>query len=166
MKFFFTILIICVICTVTIFAGEKQEGRFEMKGFYLGMEQAEVQALYEQLQKDKTAEYISLEREKYRDMIKLDKEFSSLGNKIDIEYDDDGLAKKITFQYKTVAILFEANDLDAEGLVQKIEEEYHLPEMEFEDMGMVKTWTYINDKLNYKISVDDVKNVRLQRMNK
>jgi len=166
MKFFFKILIIHTVCSFMLFAGEKQEGRFEMKGFYLGMEQAKVQALYEQLQKDKMAEYVSLEREKYRDMIKLDNEFSSMGNKIDIEYDDDGLAKKITFQYKTVAILFDAGDLDAGGLVQKIEEEYHLPEMEFEDMGMVKTWTYVNDKLNYKISVDDVKNVRLQRMNK
>ena len=166
MRLLLNSLLLSSFLVVVILAQEKHESQIEMKGFYLGMTQEEVKEIYGQLQTDRTAEFISIEREKYRDMIKLDNEFSSMGNKIEIEYDDEGLAKKITFQYKTTDILFGASQLDAAELVKKIEQDYQLPEMEFENMGMVKSWSCIDEKTNTKISVDDNKNIRLQRVNK
>ena len=163
MKTYLITVILFLFCIQYGFADSAESEPIEVKGFYLGMEKSDVQKVYEQLENDKVATYISIEQEKYRDLIKLDNEFSSMGNKIEIEYDDAGKARNITFQYKTVDILFEASDMEAEALVKLIEKKYLLPELIFEDQGFIKIWTFINEKLEYKISVDDYKNLRLQR---
>jgi len=164
MKTYLITVVLFLFCIQYGFTDSGENKILEIKGFYLGMEKSAVQKNYQQLMNDKVAKYISIENEEYRDLINLDNEFSSMGNKIEIEYDETGKAKNITFQYKTVDILFEANDMDAEVLVKEIEKKYKLPEMVFEDLGMVKIWTYVNEELKYKISVDDYKNLRVQRI--
>ena len=164
MKTYLITAVLFLFCIQFGFTGSVENEALEIKGFYLGMEKSAVQKNYQQLMNDKVAKYISIENEEYRDLIKLDNEFGSMGNKIEIEYDDSGKAKSITFQYTTVDILFEASDMEAEVLVKEIEKKYKLPEMVFEDLGMVKIWTYVNEELKYKISVDDYKNLRVQRI--
>jgi len=139
---------------------------FNIKGFYLGMERKEVKEIYDNFKKNEVAKYISIESEKYRDLIQLDNEFSSMGNKIEIAYSEDGKTEGITFQYKTVDILFDAEKLSAEEFVKKFQKEYQIEEMKFEDMGIVKSWIYTDDKLNLKISIDGSKNLRLQKVSK
>lgn len=164
MKIYLIFVLACFFLFLSSFAETPDSEPLKMKGFSLGMDKAAVKKIYQQMEKEKVATYISIEREEYRDLIKLDNEFSSMGNKIEIEYDDKMKAKNITFQYTTVDILFEAIDMEAEVLVKLIEKKYNLPEMVFEDQGFVKIWKYINEKLKYKISVDDYKNLRLQRI--
>ena len=164
MKTYLTIVILFSFFVLYGFTDSPEKEQLVIKGFSLGMNKAEVKKVYEQFEKDKVAEYISIENEKYRDLIKLDHELSSMGNKIEIEYDESGKAKNITFQYKTVDILFEASNMEAEEMVKEIENKYNLSKLEYQDLGMVKTWTYINEELKYKITVDDYKNVKLQRI--
>ena len=164
MKTYLITVVLFLFCIHYGFTDSAENEALEIKGFYLGMEKSAVQKNYQQFMNDKVAKNISIENGEYRDLIKLDNEFSSMGNKIEIEYDDTGKAKSITFQYTTVDILFEASDMEAEILVKEIEKKYKLPEMVFEDLGMIKIWKYVNEELKYKISVDDYKNVRLQRI--
>jgi len=137
-----------------------------IKGFYLGMSKAEVQQIFELFKENQTAKYVSIMNERFRTSIKLDNDFSSMGNKIDIFYNIKGKVNDITFQYKTVDILFEATEFTAEMFMQYISEKYELPEMKFKDQGFVKSWIYQNKKLNYKISIDNNKNLRLQNIKK
>lgn len=146
-----------------LLAGTKM---INIKGFYLGMNRSAVEGEYKKLKTSGIARYISIEHEKYRDMIKLDNEFSSMGNKIDIFYDKGGKVTGITFQYKTVNILFKAEKLSAEELVKNIEKEFKLPTMKFKDQGMFQNWTHIDSELNIKISIDSSKNLRLKKMKK
>jgi hypothetical protein len=138
------------------------EEPFNIQGFYLGMNREEVKKVYDDFEQKQIAKYIALEKENYRDLIKLDNEFSSMGNKIEIAYNDSLEVINVTFQYKTVAILFEYGNLDESEFVEAFKKEYKIPEMKFEDMGMVKTWSYVNPEEGYKISIDDYKNLRLQ----
>ncbi len=133
----------------------------KLKGFYIGMPKEEVNALYNKFKENAVAAYIDIETETYRDQITLDNEFSSMSNKIDIMYDDEGIANSITFEYKTVNILFDANQMNAEDLVRMLEEQLQI-EMEFKDLGVVKSWLYNFENENIKLSVDDNKNIRLQ----
>jgi hypothetical protein len=131
-------------------------------GFFLGMTKAEVDKIYQDFKSRAVAEYISIERAEFRDLIQMDNEFSSMGNKIELNYDDDGRVVYIKFQYKTVDILFQAGALSAEDLVEKLSADHKIPEMKFEDKGMVKTWTYSSEELGYSLSIDDYKNVTLK----
>ncbi len=138
----------------------------ELQGFYVGMTKQEVKTIYEKLKADAVAQHINIESETYRDRIMLDNESSSISNKIDIMYNEEGIANYITFEYKTVNILFDAAQMSAEELVKKVEGILHIPEMEFNDTGMVKTWSCIYVKEQIKVSVDESKNIRLQEMKK
>ena len=135
---------------------------FEIRGFYLGMTKQDVKGIYEKFKEQEIAEHLSMETEDYRDIIKVDNEMSSMGNKIEIMYDDSLHANSITFQYKAVEILFDYGNQEVEQFVKTFAEEYKIPEMEFKDMGMIKNWRYINKEVGYKILIDDGKNVRLQ----
>jgi len=136
---------------------------FKIKGFYLDMSRIEVKEIYDNLKKNEVAQYISFEKENFRDLIKLDNEFSSMGNKIEIAYEEDEKLKELTFQYKTVNILFKAEKLSAAEFVQQFKDEFGIAEMEYKDMGFVKKWSYTDKKRNIKISIDDSKNLRLQK---
>ena len=139
-----------------------EASQYKIKNFYLGMDRAEVQEQYALFQKNKIAEYISIEKEQYRDLIKLDNAFSSMGNLLEIGYDENEKCNDITFQYKTVNILFDAAKLDVEAFIQKLQKDYNIPEMEYHDMGVVKIWKYEDTEQGIKISVDNNKNLRLQ----
>jgi len=104
---------------------------------------------------------IDIETKTYRNQIKLDNEISSTGNKIDIMYNDEGIAHSITFEYKTVNILFDAAQMNAEDLARKLKEQLRI-EMEFKDLGVMKSCLYNFEKENIKLSVDDNKNIRSQ----
>lgn len=128
------------------------------------MEKAEVHNLYQKLKSDQVAQYISIESSEFRDLIKVDNEFSSMGNKIEVGYDESGKVNYLKFQYKTVDILFEATALEAKDFVNRFREEYRIPEMEFKDMGMVKTWSYSDEARKFSISIDDYKNITLKTL--
>jgi uncharacterized protein YuzE len=128
------------------------------------MEKTEVHKLYQKMKSDAVAQYISIEKSEFRDLIQVDNEFSSMGNKIEIGYDESGEVNYLKFQYKTVAILFKASALDAEGFVNRFQEEYSIPEMEFKDMGMVKTWSYSDKARKFSLSIDDYKNITLKAL--
>ena len=145
-------------------AGEAEPLKF--KGFYIGMSRSQVQEVYKKLQANKVAEYISIEKENYRDLIKIDNEFSSMGNKVEIFYDESEKVSGITFQYKTVNILFNGSSQSAEEFVNALTEKYELPEMEVEDMGITKIWKCQLEKEGLKISVDGSKNLRIQMLKK
>jgi hypothetical protein len=162
MKKLFSTIIYAMVLLLSLSASINCEEPFDIKGFYLGMNREEVKTIYDNFKKNQIAEYVSLEQENYRDLINLDNEFSSMGNKIEVAYDDSLKATNITFQYKTVAILFDYGNLDETEFVEAFRKDYKIPEMKFEDMGMVKTWGYANTEAGYKISIDDYKNVRLQ----
>jgi hypothetical protein len=159
----FILAIVCVlILTVSIFCGEQ----LRIQGFYLGMTPEETETIYEGFKANKTAEHISMEREDYRIQIKLDNEFSSMGNKIEVAFDDSLRANSITFQYKTVPILFDFGMLDTPEFVEKFRKTFKLGKMEFKDMGVIKNWRYENKEEGYKITIENQKNVRLQVLKK
>ncbi len=138
----------------------------KIKGFYIGMSKSQVQEVYKKLQADKIAAYISIESENYRDLIKIDNEFSSMGDKVEIFYDESMKVSGITFQYKTVNILFNSTDQSAEEFVETLVKKFELPEMEMEDMGITKIWKCQLEKQGLKISVDGSKNLRIQMLKK
>lgn len=140
------------------------EEPLKIKGFYIGMSKTDVQEIFKKFQEDKVAEYISIESENFRDIIMLDNEFGSTGNKIDIIYDESGEVTGITFQYKTVNILFNCSQKSAEEFVRSLINTYDLPDMEMKDMGIVKSWKCKPDNLGIQILVDDSKNLRIQKL--
>jgi hypothetical protein len=134
----------------------------KIKGFYLGMPKSEVHQLYEAMKANEIAQYTSIETSEYRDVITVDREFSSMGNKIEIQYTESGAANYFKFQYKTVAVLLDYGVAEPSDFVAAFREQYGIPEMEFEDMGMVKTWSHTDPDAGYKLSIDDYMNVTLQ----
>ena len=135
-----------------------------VKGFHLGMSRDAVQQVYNGLESAEVAAHISMEKENYRDLITLDTEFSSMGNKVEVAYDENETVTSITFQYKTVDILFDAGGEDAEAFVGRFCDEYRLPEMEMEDQGFVTLWTVVMEAGEYKVSIDSMKNLRIQKV--
>jgi hypothetical protein len=162
MKRLILVLLIGALVVIQAYSYSEDPNPLNLKGFYLGMEKNEVNELYLKIKSDQVAKYISIEPSQYRDLIKLENEFSSMGNKIELNYDENGKVVYIKFQYTTVDILFDAKALSAEEYVQKIKEEYDIPEMEFKDMGMVKTWTYSDEKRKFSLSIDDYKNTTVK----
>ena len=162
MKGSFFVLLICVLSGFQVFSYSDESNPLNLKGFCLGMEKSEVNQLYQKLKSDQVAQYISIEPSEYRDLIQLDNEFSSMGNKIELNFDESGTVVYIKFQYKTAAILFDAGAMSAEEFVQKFSEEYNIPEMVFEDMGIVKTWSYSDETRKFSLSIDDNKNITLK----
>ena len=133
-------------------------------GFYLGMERSEVGLLYEKLKSDGVAEFVAIESSEFRDLITVDQEFGSMGNKIELQYAESGEVTYIKFQYKTVAILLDHGGLEPSEFVQAFCEDHGIPAMDYQDMGFVKTWSYENADSGYKVSIDDSKNITLQRL--
>lgn len=133
-------------------------------GFHLGMDREAVQDVYQGFVEDQVAERVSMEKEDYRDLITLDNELSSMGNKVELAYDDDGAVTGITFQHKTVDILFDATAEDAEAFVARFCRDHGLPEMEKKDQGVIVVWSYTDEANGYKVSVDNSKNLRIQRL--
>lgn len=134
----------------------------KIKGFYLGMPKSEVHQLYESMKADEIAQYISIETSEYRDVIMIDREFSSMGNKVEVQYTESGSANYFKFQYKTVAVLLDYGVTEPADFVAALSEQYGIPEMKFEDMGMVKIWSHTDPGAGYKLSIDDYMNVTLQ----
>lgn len=161
-KFNYILFIFLSMIVVPVLSAQNTDV-FKIKGFYLDMSRIEVKEIYDNLKKNEVAQYISFEKENFRDLIKLDNEFSSMGNKIEIAYEEDEKLKELTFQYKTVNILFKAEKLSAAEFVQQFKDEFGIAEMEYKDMGFVKKWSYTDKKRNIKISIDDSKNLRLQK---
>ena len=153
---------ILILFLSSMFYAQEVSKPVSIKGFYLGMAKPDVESIFEDMKKKNVAERISIERENYRDLITLDNEFGSMGNKIEINYDDNGLAKSFLFQYTTVDILFTAADKTVEEFVDEFRKEYSILEMEFEDSGFVKLWKYIS--IGYQITIDNNKNLRLMRV--
>jgi len=87
-----------------------------------------------------------------------------MGNKIELNYDEAGKVTYIKFQYKTVAILFDAGALSTEEFIEKFSAEYEIPKMEFKDMGMVKIWSYSGESHNFSLSIDDNHNITLKAL--
>ncbi len=164
MKRLFFVLLVCTLSGVQLFSYSDDPDPLNLKGFYLGMGKNEVNQLYQKLKSDQVAQYISIEPSEYRDLIQLDNEFSSMGNKIELNYDESGKVVYIKFQYKTVAILFDAGAMSAEEFVQKFTEEYNIPEMEFKAMGLVKTWSCTDETRKFSLSIDDNKNITLKAL--
>ena len=134
----------------------------KIKGFYLGMPQGEVRQLYESMKADAVAPYMSIETSEYRDLIMVDREFGSMGNKIEVQYDESGAASYFKFQYNTVAVLLDYGVTEPGEFVTAFCEQYGIPEMAFEDQGMVKIWSHSDPEAGYKLSIDDYMNVTLQ----
>ena len=162
MKKMFIPLLVSALLVCNALSNTRDPEPLSIKGFYLGMEKTEVQTLYQKLKSDQVAQYISIESSEYRDLIQVDNEFSSMGNKIEVGYDENGNVNYLKFQYKTVDILFDARALSAEDFVNKFREEHGIPEMEFQDMGIVKTWSYSDEARKLSISIDDNKNITLK----
>ena len=151
-----------VLCAFGAFSSSHDPGPLKLRGFYLGMEKTEVQNLYQKFKSDQVAQYLSIENSEFRDLIQVDNEFGGMGNKIEIGYDESGKVNYLKFQYKTVDILFDASKLEAEEFVNMFREKHHIPEMKFEDLGMVKIWKYSDKTNKYSISIDDYKNITLK----
>jgi hypothetical protein len=134
----------------------------KIKGFYLGMPQSEVHQLYESMKANEVAPYTSIETSEYRDLIMVDREFGGMGNKIEVQYSEDGAANYFKFQYRTVAVLLDYGVTEPGDFVAAFREQYGIPEMKFEDMGMVKAWSHTDPDAGYKLSIDDYMNVTLQ----
>jgi len=134
----------------------------KIKGFYLGMPKSEVHQLYESMKAHEIAEYISIEASEYRDVIMVDREFSSMGNKIEIQYTESGAANYFKFQYKTVGVLLDYGVTETADFITAFREQYGIPEMKFEDMGMVKIWSHTDPDAGYELSIDDYMNLTLQ----
>jgi len=164
MKRSVTIWLACVLFVCYAISSFNNPEPLKLKGFYLGMDKTEVHSVYQKMKSDEMAQYISIESSEFRDLIQVDNEFSSMGNKIEIVYDESGKVTSIKFQNKTVDILFDASALSAEEFVNKFSEEYEIPEMKFNDMGMVKTWTYSDEARKFSLSIDDYKNITLKTL--
>ena len=164
MKKFIFIFIVCVLVGFQFLSYSNDSQPLKLKGFFLGMEKSEVNEIFQMMKSKEAAKYVSIESSEYRDLIMLDNEFSSMGNKIELGYDENGKVEYIKFQYKTVAILFEAGTMSAEEFVQKFAEDYNIQEMKFEDMGIVKTWSFTDEVRNFSLSIDDNKNITLKIM--
>ena len=164
MKWFAFLMLIFGIIYGYGFSSATPPESIELRGFFLGMGKADVDKVIQEFKSKAVAEYISLERAEFRDLIQVDNEFSSMGNKIELSYDTKGKVEAIKLQYKTVDILFQAGALEAEDFVKKFAADQAIPEMKFEDMGMVKTWTYSNEELGYSVSIDDYKNITLKTL--
>ncbi|KPJ87623.1 MAG: hypothetical protein AMS18_14375 [Gemmatimonas sp. SG8_17] len=134
----------------------------KIRGFYLGMPKSAVHQLYEKMQNDAVAQFISMESSEFRDLITLDREFGSMGNKIEVQYAESGEATYFKFQYKTVAVLWDYGEIEASEFVSKFCEQYGIPDMEFEDMGIVKIWNHADQDAGYELSIDDSRNITLQ----
>jgi len=143
--------------------GQEDSAVLKLAGFYLGMGRSAVQQVYDQLEADAVAQFVSIESSEFRDLITVDQEFSSMGNKIELQYDESGEVTYIKFQYKTVGILLNAGTLEASDFVQAFCADHGIPEMEFQDMGMVQTWSYQDAESGYRVSIDNYKNITLQR---
>ena len=152
----------CILCVFNAFSDSQDPGPLKLRGFYLGMEKTEVQNLYQKLKSDQVAQYISIESSEFRDLIQVDNEFGGMGNKIELGYDESGKVNYLKFQYRTVDILFDAGKMEAEEFVNMFREKHHIPEMVFEDLGMVKIWKYSDKAHKYSISIDDYKNITLK----
>lgn len=157
-------LVGCISIVLLVFSISYTPELLNLKGFYLGMEKSEVRELYQKHKSEQTAKYISIESYEFRDLIQMDNEFSSMGNKIEINYENSGKVTYVKFQYKTSAILFKYDTDDPEEFVQKFTAEFGIPKMKFEDMGMVKTWTYKNVDSKYSVSIDDYLNITLKQL--
>jgi uncharacterized protein YuzE len=158
------VLLICALSGLNIFSDSCETESLELKGFYLGMTKSEVKTLYQTMKSDEVAKYISIESSDFRDLIQLDNEFSSMGNKIELNYDESGKVTYIKFQYKTVAILFDAGAMSTEEFIEKFSAEYGIPSMEFKDMGMVKVWSYSDESRKFSLSIDDSQNITLKAL--
>ena len=134
-----------------------------IKGFSLGMLKSEVRQLYEQMKVAEIAQFITIESSEFRDLITLDREFSSMGNKLEVQYTESGEATYFKFQYKTVGILLDYGVSEASDFVSKFREQYGIPEMAFENMGFVNAWNHTDPEAGYKLSIDDSMNITLQR---
>ena len=134
-----------------------------IKGFYLGMPKREVRQLYETMKASEVAPYISIESTEFRDLITLDREFSSMGNKIEVQYGESGEATYFKFQYKTVGILLDYGVTEPSEFVSAFRAQYGIPEMAFENMGFVNAWNHTDAEAGYKLSIDDGMNITLQR---
>ncbi len=73
--------------------------------FYMGMSKEEVKDIYTRMKEVPVAQYVSIEPGRYRDQIKVDNEFSSMYNKIDILYDDNGKVNCNTLFVPAVACM-------------------------------------------------------------
>lgn len=164
MKRLAVVLIGCVFFSLNVFSGSGDLEPFKLKGFFLGMDKNDVQKVFQKLKSEEVAKYISMESSDFRDLIQLDNEFSSMGNKIELNYDESGKVTYIKFQYKASAILFNAGEMSAEEFVDKFSEEFGIPEMEFKDMGMVKTWSYSDEVRKFSLTVDDYMNITLKTL--
>lgn len=164
MKRSVTIWLACILFVCYGISSFNNPEPLKLKGFYLGMDKTEVHSVYQKMKSDQMAQYISIESSEFRDLIQVDNEFSSMGNKIEVGYDENGKVTSIKFQYKTVDILFDAGSLSAEEFVSKFSEEYEIPEMKFEDMGMVKTWSCSDETRKFSLSIDDYKNITLKKL--
>lgn len=154
----------CLLCVSVSSSLPSSTEPLKLKGFYLGMEKTEVQMLFQKLKSEQVAQYVSIESSEFRDLIQVDNEFSSMGNKIEVGYDETGKVNYLKFQYKTVDILFEASSLNEKDFVIKFQEKYGLPEMTFEDMGMVQIWKYSDEEQKFSISIDNYKNITLKAL--
>jgi len=134
----------------------------KVKGFYLGMPQSEVRQLYESMKAEGVAEYVSMEPSQYRDLILVDNEFSSMGNKIEVQYSEDEKATYFKFQYKTAAILLDFGVAEPSEFVERFRAQYGIPDMAYENMGFVSAWNYTDVDAGYNLSIDDYMNVTLQ----
>ena len=162
MKKMFILLFVSAIFVFNAFSYSNDPEPLKIKGFYLGMEKSEVQTLYQKMKSNQIAQYISIENSEFRDLIQLDNEFGGMGNKIEVGYNEKGKVNYLKFQYRTVDILFEASALNEKDFVKMFREKYGLPEMEFEDMGMVKIWKYSDEERKFSLSIDDYKNITLK----
>ncbi len=46
----------------------------------------------------------------------------------------------------------------------QVDYEFSIPEMTFQDMGMVKTWSYIDEARKFSLSIDDYKNITMKAL--
>lgn len=157
-------ILVAALCCLLVPAGRASQGPFTIQGFHLGMNREAAQRVYQGFVHAKVAQRVSIERETYRDLITLDNAASSMGNKIELAYDEHGILTGVTFQHVTVDILFHAGAESAEDFVKRFCREHGLPGMERQDQGFVTLWTYTDQTAGYKISIDDSRNLRMQRL--
>jgi len=135
-----------------------------VKGLHLGMDRGAVKEVYDRFVRDQVAQRISMESEDYRDLITVDNELSSMGNKVELAYDESGLVTGITFQHRAVDILFDAAGEAPEAFVARFCQDFGLPAMEKKDQGVIVLWTLTDEAAGFKVSVDNNKNLRIQRL--
>ncbi len=135
----------------------------KIRGFSLGMPKSEVHQLYEKMKAGEVAPYMSIESTEFRDLIMLDREFSSMGNKIEVQYTESGEVTYFKFQYKTVGILLDYGVSEPSEFVSAFRERYGIPDMAFENMGFVNAWNHTDPDAGYTLSIDDAMNITLQR---